>query len=96
MSPIEYGIVTYSIGNYDSTTDVTTITIDFAREDIEHITWQDGIDLISSETVVPNQLYHITDRGWYLEGLTSTSLNLEMTLKLQETMILQQMLQQLP
>ena len=64
-------------GNYDSTTDVTTITIDFAREDIEHITWQDGINLISSETVVPNQLYHITDRGWYLEGLTSTSFNID-------------------
>lgn len=64
-------------GNYDPLTDVTTIIIDSAREDIEQITWQDGMGLIASEAVVPNQLYFITDRGWYLEGLTPTSFNID-------------------
>lgn len=39
----------------------------------EDITYNEGLTLIANNEVDPNIFYHITDRDWYLSGLTSNS-----------------------
>lgn len=39
----------------------------------EDITYSDGLTLIANNEVDPNVFYHITDRDWYLRGLTPNS-----------------------
>lgn len=60
---------------HDNSSDTTTYT--FNTVSTTDITWQEGIDLMDDSLVIPNMLYYITDRGWYLYGVDSNNFSIE-------------------
>lgn len=60
---------------HDVPSDTTTYSFDLVTT--TNITWQEGIDLMDDALVIPNMLYYVTDRGWYLEGVDDENLAIE-------------------
>lgn len=60
---------------HDVPSDTTTYSFDTINT--TNITWQEGIDLMDNSLVIPNMLYFITDRGWYLQGIDSDNFTIE-------------------
>jgi len=61
--------------NHNIPSNTTTYSFDLITT--TNITWQEGVDLMNGSLVIPNMLYYVTDRGWYLEGITSTEFSID-------------------